>query len=91
MTENKLVKIDWWDHPEITKVWNFVETEFDKDCARRFDNATTKDAYSIQDYRHNALNWIEDQEVRLEELEKKVKALPLDKRETMTVEEAELQ
>jgi len=89
--EKKLVEIDWWDHPRITEIWNFAKCWFGGDFIRSFDNATTKDAHSIQDYRHNALNWIEDQKGSLDELEKKVKALPLDKREKMTVEEAELQ
>lgn len=82
-----LVEIDWWDHPKITELWNFVEKEFDTTCSRSFDNATTKDAYSIQDYRTAALHWIEDQQSALEELEKKVTALPLDAREKMKVEE----
>ena len=86
-----LVEIDWWEHPKITEVGDFVEKWFDKKCYSSYDDATTKDAYSIQDYRTAALHWIEDQQAILEELEEKVKALPLDTREKMKVEEADLQ
>ena len=82
-----LVEIDWWDHPKITEIWDFVKKKFDKNCISGFDDATSKDAYSIQDYRTAALHWIEDQQSALEELEKKVTALPLDSREKMMVEE----
>lgn len=85
-----LVEIDWWDHPRITEVWNLVEKGFDGKCSSSFDDATSKDAYSIQDYRTAALHWIEDLKEMLEELEEKVKALPLDTREKMVVEEAKL-
>lgn len=81
-----LVEIDWWEHPRITKIDDFVKKWFDKKCISGYQDATSKDTYSTQDYRTAALHWIEDQQAVLEGLERKVKALPLDAREKMKVE-----
>lgn len=83
----QIVEIEWYEHPQITRVDDFVEKEFDKRCISSYHDATSKDAYSTQDYRHNALRWIEDRKEMLEELEEKVKALPLDAREKFMVSE----
>lgn len=82
-----IVEIEWYEHPQITRVDDFVKKWFDKHCISGYRDATSKDAYSTQDYRHNALRWIEDQKEMLDELEKKVKTLPLDSRERMMVSE----
>jgi len=80
-----IFEIEWYEHPQIRGVDDFVKKEFDKRCISSYHDATSKDAYSTQDYRHNALRWIEDRKEMLEELEEKVKALPLDTREKIMV------
>lgn len=80
-----IIEIEWYEHPQIRGVDDFVKKEFDKKCSSSYHDTTSKDAYSIQDYRKAALHWIEDQMSMLEALEEKVKVLPLDAREKIMV------
>lgn len=82
-----IVKINWFEHPMITRVDDFVKKWFDEKCISGYHDATSKNAYSIRDYRHNALRWIEEQKEMLDELEEKVKTLPFNSREMMKVSE----
>lgn len=82
----KMIEIDWSEHPEIETLEDWIRKEFSwdqqKSYAGSFDNC-----HCIDDYKTAAKRWAEDQIELLQELIKKIDALPEGKESVIEIDE----
>lgn len=76
---NEKIIVEWWGHPRIEEIDDFVESNFDKQC--KDDYFGEFNAVHMADWKAEITRWIQDRKDRWDELQALVDDLPDDEYE----------
>ena len=76
--------IEWWKHPDIAYIDNFVESNLDQKCID--DYFSQFNSIHIADWKNDITYWIEERRDFLDKMQEMVDALPDDEYEEYELE-----